>query len=590
MNSHTRLRHFITSELFAIVAALLTAAPATAQTFDWTSTDVGAVTTAGSASQINGVWTVSGDGSDIWGTADSFQFVHRSMLQLTPAGVLTVRINDMQNTHQFAQAGLMFRSSTNADAAAFLLSVKPNGDVELLERQSNGASMQYLGGATVSFPAWLRLEHTLNGGTNAWMSQDGWRWTLLREEVPVQLGQTFEAGVAVTSHDAGQLNTAHFDHLNLDFLHPGWVSADIGDVGLAGRDQDDFGKWTVTGAGNDIWGTADSFHFAYLNTTAKSQHIVVRVDDLFNTHEFAKAGVMLRASADAGAPTAILDMKPDGATEFMVRGIWGGDMLYLGGISGPPAQRWLDLSWEESDPGFVLIKARTSGDKVHWNDVGPPIAFQWAYLMEAGLAVTSHNLSQATTAHFEGLELLSLGAWSDDIGSDAAIGSAFNVLSVCCGRLVVEAGGADIWGTADSFEFVHGSPDTAGIFHAISTRVATFAAGQPFAKAGLMFRDSLDPNAAQVIVDVKPGGGVEFMARLCTGCETTYLGGVELALPVWLTLFRDGSRFEAVASSDDLRTRTNLGTVVVPMAAPYVGYALTGHGPKAVAVFDDPPR
>ena len=105
-----------------------------------------------------------------------------------------------------------------------------------------------------------------------------------------------------------------------------------------------------------------------------------------------------------------------------------------------------------------------------------------------------------------------------------------------------------------------------------------------------MFRDSPAPNAAQVIVDVKPGGGVEFMARLCTGCETTYLGGAELALPVWLTLFRDGSKFEAVASSDDFRTPTSLGIVVIPMAAPYVGYAVTGHGPKAVAVFDDPPR
>jgi hypothetical protein len=165
-------------------------------------------------------------------------------------------------------------------------------------------------------------------------------------------------------------------------------------------------------------------------------------------------------------------------------------------------------------------------------------------------------------------------------------------LGQCCSRLIVEGAGSDIWGTADSFEFVHGSPDAAGNVHAISSRVATFHAGHPFAKAGLMYRDTLGSDAAQVIVDVKPDGGVEFMARLCTGCETTYLGGTTLALPVWLTLVRNGSTFEASASSDDFRTRTSLGTVEVPMAAPIVGYAATSHHPgsNATAVFDDPPR
>jgi hypothetical protein len=49
------------------------------------------------------VWTVNGDGSDIWGTwgtADSFQFVSRPM---TGAGDLTVRVMDLQNTNPFAK-------------------------------------------------------------------------------------------------------------------------------------------------------------------------------------------------------------------------------------------------------------------------------------------------------------------------------------------------------------------------------------------------------------------------------------------------------------------------------------------------------
>jgi len=180
MTSDQRLVVQTAAALVLAVALLAASAPAAAQTGSWTSTDVGAVTAAGSATENNGVWTISGDGSDIWGIADSFQFLHQTMT----TGVLTVRVDDLQNTDAFAKAGLMFRSSLSADAAAFLLGIKPNGEVELLERASDGASMQYLGGAVLTLPAWLRLEHTLNGGTSAWTSRDGSHWTLLREEIP----------------------------------------------------------------------------------------------------------------------------------------------------------------------------------------------------------------------------------------------------------------------------------------------------------------------------------------------------------------------------------------------------------------------
>jgi hypothetical protein len=164
------------TKTFAFALAILIASHASAQSSGWTSTDVGAVTIAGSATQANGVWTISGDGSDVWGTADSFQFLSRAM---TGAGDLTVRVLDLQNTSPFAKAGLMFRSGASADAATVVIDVKPDGGVELLARNSNGGSTGYLGGTTVTLPAWLRLERTLGGGTNAWVSQNGYDWGLL---------------------------------------------------------------------------------------------------------------------------------------------------------------------------------------------------------------------------------------------------------------------------------------------------------------------------------------------------------------------------------------------------------------------------
>src|SRR3954469_21238751 len=50
--------------IFFITAFAKAALPA-----GWSDADIGAVGMAGSAGYVNGLWTVSGGGSDIWGTA-----------------------------------------------------------------------------------------------------------------------------------------------------------------------------------------------------------------------------------------------------------------------------------------------------------------------------------------------------------------------------------------------------------------------------------------------------------------------------------------------------------------------------------------
>jgi hypothetical protein len=69
----------------------------------------------------------------------------------------------------------------------------------------------------------------------------------------------------------------------------------------------------------------------------------------------------------------------------------------------------------------------------------------------------------------------------------------------------------------------------------------------PFANAGLMVRDGLAPDAVTLIVDVKPNGEIEFMARQCTGCDMQYFGGRTVALPVDLYVQRQNSTFTVLA-------------------------------------------
>src|SRR5262252_11155675 len=79
-----------------------------------------------------------------------------------------------------------------------------------------------------------------------------------------------------------------------------WTSQDVGAVGLGGSASYAGGVFTVRGAGADIWGTADGFQ-SVLQPIAADAQIVARVYSLQDTHMYAKAGVMLRATTAAGS-------------------------------------------------------------------------------------------------------------------------------------------------------------------------------------------------------------------------------------------------------------------------------------------------
>lgn len=137
--------------------------------------------------------------------------------------------------------------------------------------------------------------------------------------------------------------------------------------------------------------------------------------------------------------------------------------------------------------------------------------------------MTSQNISRLNTAHVAGLTLLTAGWESIDIGRTGLIGNAARDTTLQAGApVVVQGAGADIWGTADSFQFVDAcpSPSTAEWF----ARVVSVRAARTFAKGGVMIRDGLAPFAAHVILDARPDGNIEFMTRLCPGCQTGHDG------------------------------------------------------------------
>jgi hypothetical protein len=174
----------------------------------WVSQDVGDAGLAGSASFAGGVFTVNGSGADIWGGADAFQYVYQP---LSGDGQIIARVTGVQNTSAFAKGGVMLRETTAAGAVHVILDLRPDGSVEFMTRQTTGGDTTYLGGATQTPPAWLKLVRS--GSTvTGFASPDGTSWTTVGT-TSVTMSPTSLIGLIVTSHDTSQMNTSTFDNV-----------------------------------------------------------------------------------------------------------------------------------------------------------------------------------------------------------------------------------------------------------------------------------------------------------------------------------------------------------------------------------------
>jgi hypothetical protein len=249
----------------------------------------------------------------------------------------------------------------------------------------------------------------------------------------------------------------------------------------------------------------------------------------------------------------------------------------------------LELRWS-----FNAFTASVSQDGQSWTPIGQT-SVSMPIRKEAGAVVTSHNRDQLNTAHVEGLSLLPRGWTSTDIGSTGR-GSARGEWPDCgCNQIWrVEGSGADVWGTADSFQFVHTT--ITGEF-TNDWNVLSLDNTHPFAKAGLMVRDGLSSDAVNLILNVKPSGEVEFMARECVGCETQYLAGTTVTFPTDLYIDRFGSTFSTYVGEyghgPSGSSRRLVGSVTLPVGdSVELGFAVTSHDTAqlAKAAFDHPAR
>jgi hypothetical protein len=141
------------------------------------------------------------------------------------------------------------------------------------------------------------------------------------------------------------------------------------------------------------------------------------------------------------------------------------------------------------------------------------------------------------------------------------------------------ASGADIWLVngveADEFHFAYKMLTGAG---SITARVDSVENTNVWAKAGVMIRETLDPDSSHAMMVVTPAQGVSFQRRPGTGATSTNTDAAGLAAPYWVRIERDLAGNFTGYSSANGSTWDMLGTENIPMGAnTYIGLALTAH-------------
>ena len=447
--------------------------------------------------------------------------------------------------------------------------------------------------------------HVLSGLTYA-QTIGGVRYRFVGWSDNSALSDTITAGSGPGSY------TAEYEPVQTTMPSP-WQSADIGAPITAGTADYAAGDQTfyVDGAGADAYGSNDQFHYVY-ETLNGNGTIVARVRYQTASSAWAKAGVMIKQSAAAGAPFVDALVTPDVSSSTPnINGVgcdangclsslpplpptrgYGDRMQYSGSKSATPStypsgytepNKWVRL--QRTGNTFT---SSMSSDGVNWTQIGiATVAMTGPVTI--GLFDTSHNIGQDSTVAFDNVQVTAVppppppgplpSPWADtDVGSPALAGSA----GYANGVFTVNGSGADIWGTNDQFHYVYQPVTGSGT---IVARVTSQTSTSSNAKAGVIFKQTTASGSSYFLIAVAPTGGIKVQYNFNTSS-----GGGTYAFPnVWMKLNWSTGKFSAYLSSDGINWTAVLSKVVTLTSPATVGLFECSHNTTALgsATFDN---
>ena len=174
-----------------------------------------------------------------------------------------------------------------------------------------------------------------------------------------------------------------------------------------------------------------------------------------------------------------------------------------------------------------------------------------------------------------------------DVGNPAIAGT----VTESDGGFDIAAGGADVWGVKDEFNFVY--IEKTGDFD-FAARIESLSPTHQYTKAGLMAREDLTSGSRHIYFQIFPNnsprnrnnGGFEYQYRQTTGSEMKAIYPVRFDgtpdFPVtfpntWIRLKRVGNKFTGYAGTDGKAWKEYATFTLDLPEKVYLGAAVTSH-------------
>ena len=522
-----------------------------------TSIDIGAQVTNTSTTAIAGGYEITVQAGDIWNNADSFRFLYQ---QQTGDFDVKYRAESLTQPDLYAKLGIMARATLDAASPHVFAMVFPSNAAR--NNNNGGYEYQYrvtAGGASaalypknppplVNYPnTWLRLKRSGNDFIYYW-SDNGTTWKeygRLNQALP----STLYLGVAMTSHTTTASATARV-HLDLartqSWFYPGRqdcrVCHNTNSSGVLGVNTGQFNRTAdyataLNGTGSTV--TDNQLramnHAGYFSPALTEGNIPGLTKLYAISDTTATVEQRMRSYLDANCSQC---HRPSGVQAFWdarietslgSAGIINGYVTDNLGIANAKVLAPQDLSRSIM---YQRISTATQPYKM------PPLAK--ALVDQDAVTLLEQWIAIATQPPGDPLPT----PWtSSDVGAVSAPGNS----SFYNGTYILSSTSTGPGGTADSMQGAEYMLTGDGELTALVSSLTNTNAA---AVAGVMVRETMDPNAREACTLLTPGQGVHFNRRRDIGGGTFDTTGPNVIAPYWIKIRRRGPTVESFSSAD----------------------------------------